>query len=554
MFAPKLYSVYKISLRDIVAADYRLSGTNDELRKYRVRQQDGGILRQIRLITGDDGKFNPYIVFVMLDKKDKEIIAQIIRNGFYINETHFTFSERSASMTRSGMLSFVDTTIIDELNERVNMDIADTKTVLSKKYAYRGLFLSSSHMLEGFFPKMIVVPDYFPTIKDQHIKYAYDDTLHFVDKEGRERTWTQKNIAEGIRDIEINAFDGSGICHPAISRQIEQLLGSPTPVSSYIIRAPYIKGLVHEIDYESFFLERGITQIKDIWGIYHDFSEPMIIMTEGMYKGLGYFKTYGDERDWELYWEKFHKYEHCIGITKWNFTADEEPVYTRANYQILQDLKLSYEDFRSLSDYSIEWADKIIHGDPFYTYSFLGMYADSHKAKNDYIAAILKDPEMLKEQSVKKYLLNSLTKYRNDMKCGKLWLKSTFKFLAPDLIMLMEWIGGLDPVGSLESDEFYSHSKDGAYEGEFLIERNPHICHSEHTILTGVQNEVINTYCSHLDNVCMINCKSIVPQKINGADYPLKSPPLQECKVCNGVNCLSAGVVEAHCIEQEMAH
>lgn len=253
----------------------------------------------------------------------------------------------------------------------------------------------------------------------------------------------------------------------------------------------------------------------------HSVDDEMIILTEGMYKGLKYFKTYGDARDWGIYWERFHKYNHCLGVAKWNFTADEEPLYTRGNYQILQDLDLPYDKFRSLADYSVDWAEKITHGDPLATYCFLGLYADKHNAKNNYTAAILKNPQMIKEQSVKKYVMNLLTKYKNEMKCGKLWLNASFKFMAPDLIMLMEHMAGLELKGCLEADEFYSHNRNGIILGERLIERNPHICRSEHTILTGVQNELVNTYCSHLDNVCMLNSKSIVCQKLNGADYPL---------------------------------
>lgn len=52
-----------------------------------------------------------------------------------------------------------------------------------------------------------------------------------------------------------------------------------------------------------------------------------------------------------------------------------------------------------------------------------------------------------------------------------------------------------------------------------MIERNPHICKSEHVILKGVQNVDIATYCSHLDNVCMLNSKSITPQRLNGSDF-----------------------------------
>lgn len=519
MFAPKLYSVYKIPLRDIIGAEFAIEGSREYLSRYKIQQQDSALLRQIRLITGHVSHFNPYIVFVNIDKKDEEVIRRIVMDGFYINDVHYTMSERSASMTRTGILSFVDDSIADELNERITMGIEFDKIVLSKYYAYRGLNLSACHNLEGYFPKIIVVPDLYKVIPHQHIKYAYDNTTDFVDKEGRNRTWTQKDIAEGYRDIEINVFDGCGICHPSISRDIEEIIGSKTQMSSFIIRGPYLKGLVCEIDYESFFAEHGIRFIRDVWGVEHDFSKPMIILTESQYKGKSYFKTYGDERDWELYWKRFYEYDHCLGVAKWNFTAKEEPIYTRGNYQILQDLDLPYEKFRELANYSVDWVEKILQGDMVYTYCFLGMMADNHKPKNDYVEAILKNPLMIKEPTVKKYLLTLLSKYRDDMKCGKLWLKATFKFLVPDLIMLMEHIGGLEPVGCLKDGEFYSHDKDGTILGERLIERNPHICRSEHVILNGVENEAIYTYCAHLDNVLMLNGYSITNARLNGADY-----------------------------------
>lgn len=43
---------------------------------------------------------------------------------------------------------------------------------------------------------MIVVPDYMTTIKNQWIEYLVDKTVTFNDrKTGKERTWTQKDIA-----------------------------------------------------------------------------------------------------------------------------------------------------------------------------------------------------------------------------------------------------------------------------------------------------------------------------------------------------------------------
>lgn len=520
MFSPPLYTVRKIPFKEIVDADYHIQG---DCERYYIKQSDSPMLRQIRKITFEDDKFNRFIVFVDCKgaKAKTAELKKIVQHGFKINGVKFEISERSASMQRNAIMSFVDSRIIKELNKRLSMDMQITKTTLSKLYGYKGLYLSSCHCIENWVPKIIIVPDYYTTIKDQHIKYLYDNTTTFIDKEGNEREWTQKDVAEKTTDIEINAFDGAGIHHPIISKIIEEKIGSDTPITSFIVRMPYIKGLTHAIDYESFFAERGITEITDIWGVKHSVvpgSEPMCIFTLGMYKGFKYFKDEGTVADWDRYWKKFHKYGHCFGVAKWNFTLDEEPAYTRANYQILQDLDLPYEKFALLAHDSVHWIEKIINGDPLYTYCFLGMMADNHKPLNNYCRAILKNPEMLKEAGVRNYLISLIDKYKDDMKCGKLWLKGSFKFLSPDIIMMLEHIGGLEPKGCLEANEFYSFNKDGLILGEKLIERNPHICKSEHVILKGVTNEVLEKYCSHLTNVCMINCKSLTPQRLNGAD------------------------------------
>ena len=275
------------------------------------------------------------------------------------------------------------------------------------------------------------------------------------------------------------------------------------------------------MDYEKFFEERGVRFITDIWGVQHDVSpgsEPLMILTEGQYKGYSYFNKTGTIADWEEYWYQFKKYNHCFGIAKWQFDSDIEPLMTRGNYQILQDLELTYDEFKTLATPSIDWFEKITDGDPVYTYCFLGMFADKHKALNDYCAAILKNPAMLQEEGVRTYIVNLLSKYRDDMKCGKIWLPGSFKFLAPDLIMLMEHIGGLPLEGALGADEFYCFDRRGVMNGERLIERNPHICKSEHVILNATNSPLLEKYCSHLVNVCMLNCKSITPQRLNGAD------------------------------------
>lgn len=346
MFAPPLYIVRKFPLSFIISNDFNIQLDEDEEKRFQVKQQDNMLFRQIRLMTYETDKYNRFVVFVNCvgGQNKKPAMKRLIQHGFKIGKQEFVLSERSASMVRQGILSFVDKRLAKELDKRITMGIEIDKTVLQKLYAYRGLMYSSCHCIEGLLPNIVIVPDCFLTIKNQHINYVYDKKIQFKDKNtGKDREWEQKDIAETTKDIEINAFDGCGIAHPKIMEEIRRRIGSDEPITSFIARAPYLKGMIHQFDYESFFAERGVRFITDIWGVQHDVSpgsEPKMFCLESMYKGLKYFKKTGTIADWEEYWYQFKKYNHCIGVAKWNFSAELEPMYTRGNYQILQDLDL----------------------------------------------------------------------------------------------------------------------------------------------------------------------------------------------------------------------
>lgn len=187
MFAPQLYVVRKLTFKDIVANNFDLNFSSEEERKYRINQQDNMLFRQIRIITKDNSKFNPNVIFVDCKgaKTREDSLSQLVKDGFKLNGEHFVLSERSASMTRNFILSFVNEKIAEELNKRITMDIEIDKTVLSKYYAYRGLMFSSCHCLENWYPKIVIVPDYFTTIPKQKIKYVYDKETTFKRKKRR---------------------------------------------------------------------------------------------------------------------------------------------------------------------------------------------------------------------------------------------------------------------------------------------------------------------------------------------------------------------------------
>lgn len=516
MFSPKLYGVRKIPAVEIIRGNFDISINDSD---YMVSQQDNMLFRLLRSITGENKKFVSQIIFVNCNgaRSKKEEIKKMVIDGFIVNGVHFVMSERSASMTRNAILGFVDESVSKPLDEKITMDMKIDKTVLSKLCAYRGLMFSSCHCLDRWRPKTIVVKDYETVLKNQKLKWLRQVERSYISCDtGEEKVWKTYGIEEGYKDLKINVFDGHGIIHPLLVDEVKELVGMEERPTSMLVRAPYIKGLLSEVDYTTYFREHGISEIEDRWGVRHSVDEPMIILTESMFKGLKYFKETGTVEDWDEYWRRFDKYGHCWGIAKWNFTKEQEPVYTRGNYQILQDLDLPFDDFKQLGAKSMEWASKIVNGDRVYTYCFLGLTGDKPKPLNNYARAIMKNPEMMYEENVRDFLKKQTAKYINQMKCGKIYLRACYKFMIPDIIMLLQWIGGDEnPCGCLESDEFWS---DG-YTGEHAIERNPHICSSEHLVLKAKTSDEIERYCGHLSNTCMINGKSLSPQRMNGGDY-----------------------------------
>ncbi len=515
MKSPQLYSIRKFTLKQIIKNNNHLQLSPNEQRYYEIKQSDNMLFRQVRLITNDFSERNKYIVFVDCNgwKSNEKELCEILRNGFYINNKLFIPTEKSASMSRNSVVGFVDATIEPELNRRITMDMKFEKTVLAKLLAYRGLFFSGCFCLEDWYPYIVVVDDYTKVIPNQHIKYLVDIEKEWIDKEGNPRIWKEKGVEEGYKDVEITLWDGSGIHSPQVTQFVKSQIECEENPTSILWRLPYMKGMTHEVDFKLWFKEHGLFTVDDIFGNQHFIDDVDIIVTKSFYKGYKYFN-----KDWDLYWEKFKKYNHCVGVATWNYSFENEPKTTKSSYQILQDLDLEFEDFIQLADYSKKWIEKIVSGDLIYTYCFLGLFADHVKPSNNYMKAILKNPEMLKEEGVRKYLIDLLVKNIDLMKCGKLYLDGAFRFVVTDLIAFLEYISGMEPVGILKSNEFYSKDINGVCLGERVIERNPHIANSEHLILKGIDDPLLEKYCGRLANVCQVNGHSLSLPRLNGGD------------------------------------
>lgn len=117
----------------------------------------------------------------------------------------------------------------------------------------------------------------------------------------------------------------------------------------------------------------------------------------------------------------------------------------------------------------------------------------------------------------------------------------------------MEAAAGLEVKGCLGAGEFFCTGKDSPMLGDKLITRNPHICDSENVVLTAVDNETTGRFFGHLVNTCIINSKSIVPQRLNGADDSLTKSSPTVTWVRARCEPFVRGCLDSFCVSQEMA-
>lgn len=112
--------------------------------------------------------------------------------------------------------------------------------------------------------------------------------------------------------------------------------------TSFQIRLPFIKGMLHNVDFNDFFNRAGVEFLTDIWGIKYRISEVGVILTKSMVKCLGWLKE--NSMSWEDYWQAFEKYGHALYISQ--VGGDENTADSAFNYQFLSTLSLTSDEFR----------------------------------------------------------------------------------------------------------------------------------------------------------------------------------------------------------------
>ena len=237
--------------------------------------------------------------------------------------------ERSASMSRQSRLPFIRADLYEPMRRRIMLDMTLERCQLSKLYAYNGLMFSSGTRVDGIRidkPHRVIVVDN-PRKIVQHVPII-------TVEEGNEQGKYYR--CETIEDIKLTCFDGVGLISKEYAETVDRAYCGRHCHTSFQIRLPYIKGMLHQVNFKDFLKRSGTQMIQNIWGINHPVQNVDIILTRSQFKADLWLRE--NDMSWKDYWKAFRKYRHALYITNTNKERAESLV--TLNYQFLSTVSI----------------------------------------------------------------------------------------------------------------------------------------------------------------------------------------------------------------------
>lgn len=475
--------------------------------------------------------------------------------------------ERSGSISRQARLAFIREDFYDTVCRRIMMDMTIGDCQLSKLYAYNGLMLSSGIRIDGIGidrPHRVVVIDN-PTRTERNV------SVITVEDDGTQSSTRKYHRVEKKEDIEITCFDGEGLISKEYARVVDEKLCGKKVHTSFQIRMPYVKGMLHEVDFKDFLTLCGTDTITDLWGMEHSVRDVDIILTKSMFKGYGWLTASG--MNWEDYRTVFRKYRHALYIT--NVSKEKPEQTTELNYQFLTTVSIQGDEFRP-ADLPDDW-DHSPEEDPrnwltkqteltYYNFcadeSFRQNYFlekfervswwEQHQGKDQILAAVLKkNPCFINEPVYAKQLEAEADKIAEQYAVGRLIVAGDNRYLSGDLLDFLDCLPVTRTGTSKKTNDFIDFrwvqelgrenffAPGAAYEPGHVctLLRNPHIARNEEMQLYPLEERghLYDQYLGHLTDVVMVGYTSLAAERLGGADHDgdmiktISDPILNEC-------------------------
>ncbi|MCI8380142.1 MAG: hypothetical protein HFH72_16875 [Lachnospiraceae bacterium] len=540
------YTLVKVPIKELIKQKFNATVSRDKeiSEEYLIAQGSSPLFDQIERLRGKSSSHINEIILVVAKKnpKQEKDLRYILDRGFTYNGIHYSRFGKSASQGKDGITAFVCDSIFNELYMITQMDIKIDECVISKYEAQRCLLFSSCTLIKDYIPNIVIIGEYEKTLQNQLIKYVVEREKEFTDKEtGKAKKYKSREIEKGYKDLKISPFDGCGCHEHGFMENVSAQLGLDYNVIGTQVRLPFIKGYSVYVPFRKILKEWGYEYITDIYGTRHPISMVDCIWNISMFKGHKIFKEKYGENAWTEYMNTVRKYEFKLGISKYSHHVKHLNKYTRMNFQYLQCLDLwnqkyidvyenkSVGDYNildsnndgkivSLAKYTTTLFEKIIKGDKFYTYKFMGiMDTDGYEPESKYLEAALINDVMLKDPAVKQFIYRKLKKSIDEAKVGKIYCSGFYHTGVGDMIGYLQYAVGEEPIGCLGEREIYSGNFDC---GDIISLRSPLVDPSEVNKVKIAKNDIINRWFGYFkdQDVVMFNMYDVSLPQQGGAD------------------------------------
>ncbi|MGG3920384.1 hypothetical protein ABEV41_00290 [Geobacillus thermodenitrificans] len=383
-----------------------------------------------------------------------QILEDIIKNGFIHNGEKYIYFSSSAGQIRTKKAVFIRESLwekhknsltcglsVEDINKKGGVNI-------NKYQAYLALTNSATEEWKGFNINKAIVVDDLETNVHSLFDYIDRDTYEITRKE---------------MDIPITHTDGCGMILPKKSKK------------SFMVRLPWIKGLLVPFPFDKFAKEHNSFVVKDIYGKEWDIikDDIQVIFTKSQFKMWKYYDS------WQEYKDKFIKYNCQAAKLNEEDTSGE----AKLNYQMLQTLTdISDEELKKIAEDTIQ--DILNVGSDKETMLRVLGATKENKKKNWFQQALLIYPELLNDPHSRQVIKDKKRKLVKEARAGKLNVNGKYTFLCPDLYAFCErlFLGKENPKGLLANGEVYCRLFEN---GKVDVLRSPHL-YREHAIRNNV--------------------------------------------------------------------
>lgn len=461
-------------------------------------------------------------------------------------------------------------------NEKIELD-ANIKNMFEeyKKLTKGNIDYSKLKLAEGFstyktpsrwlneddrlvMSEEISAPQYYTKNKsgEKFITYTENQTIAINEELLEIAEWSTGYKLIDVESIAVNNFDGMGLVSLEFSQVLQGHLQSDLEaedkhlITGYQLRLPQIKGFFPMVNIKTYFKQKGVSVIYDIFGEQHDTSKIDILGSESIFKAK--LDTSSGKKQWM--WNNIDEYKEalvtnkydCIGVANYAHEIKNNE-YRNITYQLLSSmLKLSQNELLALATpqgemianaLNIYRKEEIEWEDIKYVQVYLNNILENKESDDDnYVETAIEmlnlNKYMVFDKKFTSFLFNHIKQELEQMCLGRIKLHSNYLYVTGDILGFLKYASKFNTEeckdkehrdkiatekieGTLKENEFYM----AGTTGEKILVRNPLMKESEveHATFVEIKDED-EMYIRHLKNIIQSPMNTSIFQKMGGFD------------------------------------